>query len=483
MNDLYKELIEYSKTDYYPFHMPGHKRNMKEFDHCEMYQMDITEIDGFDNLHDARGIILEAEKRAATLYQSQKTYFLINGSTCGILAAVHMAVKPGGKILLSRNSHKAAYHAVFLRGLQVEYLYPGWNSEFDIQTGIKARDVEEALSLHPDIEAVFITSPTFDGVVSDVEEIARIAHNHQVPLIVDEAHGAHFGLYNNEPESKRIPLNSIEKGADLVIHSLHKTLPSLTQTALLHVNGNLMKPEQAEKYLGIFETSSPSYLLMASMDRCMDIIEKKGRKLFQDYLEHIQIFMKKVGSLKYIQVAIVAPTEDGTVKDMDPGKFIISVKKTSFSGQQFYDILRIKYHLQLEMAATSYVLAIITIMDKETGFNRLAEALIEEDQLLSGYQEKSFGMQGAMMPPKTAYYTITEADGMKCLEILLKDSIGEVSGEWVSIYPPGIPFLVPGEIIDEATVKEIEKAVILSLPLQGLSHIKNGKINIVSKKK
>lgn len=227
MGELFDKLANYGNSGIYPFHMPGHKRQ-KTVD-FNPYKIDITEIEGFDNLHHAEGVLLEAQKKAEKLYGSEESHFLINGSTAGILSAVSACAKK--TVLIARNCHKAVYHAALIRNLDVYYVYPEIQEEFMLNGGINPADVERSLEEHPEIEAVVITSPTYDGIVSDVKRIAEIAHAYGKPLIVDEAHGAHFGF------SKYFPENSVHLGADIVIHSLHKTLPSYTQTALIHING------------------------------------------------------------------------------------------------------------------------------------------------------------------------------------------------------------------------------------------------------
>ena len=254
---LLEKLEEYSQSDYYPLHMPGHKRNISHFG--DPFRLDITEIDGFDNLHHAEGVLLEAQQRAAALYGAEESFYLINGSTCGILAAISACTKRGGRILMGRNCHKAAYHGVFLNGLKAAYLYPETDFVRGINGAVTPETVRKALrEQHP--EAVFLTSPTYDGVVSDIRSIAEIVHKAGAILIVDEAHGAHFAMSPYFPES------ALSCGADLVINSLHKTMPSLTQTALLHVQGKRVDRERLKMYLGIYQSSSPSYVLMAGMD-------------------------------------------------------------------------------------------------------------------------------------------------------------------------------------------------------------------------
>ena len=256
---LIHRLKRYERSDMYPFHMPGHKRLKGGAEYETWFQngmafpnpfeVDITEIDGFDNLHHAEGILKKSMEWAAGLYGADRTWYLINGSTAGLLSAVCGCVPPGGRILMGRNCHKAAYHGVYLHQLQTSYVYPQSTGEWGIQGGILPEDVEKSLKEQPDIRAVLIVSPTYDGIVSDVKEIARVVHQAGLPLIVDEAHGAHFRY------SEVFPQSALELGADVVIQSVHKTLPSLTQTAVLHMKCNrsdkgfYMDMEAVERYL------------------------------------------------------------------------------------------------------------------------------------------------------------------------------------------------------------------------------------------
>ena len=344
MSKLFEQLKTYADSDYLPMHMPGHKRRMGDLGNP--FFIDITEIGGFDNLHHAEGILLDAQRRAADLYHSEETHYLINGSTAGILSAISGCVSFGGKILLARNSHKSAYHAVMLKGLQAEYLYPQSLNEMGINGPISPEDVENILKKDSDIQAVMITSPTYDGIVSDVRTIAEIVHGYGLPLIVDEAHGAHF------PFSRHFPEDSISCGADVVIHSLHKTLPTLTQTAVLHLNGSLVNRERIRKYLTIYQSSSPSYVLMASIDQCVEWIASHTSAFEQFYKDLIQC-REKFRELKILKLL--------EASGMDESKILISVMNAQISGHELDQILREKYHIELEMACSSYVCAITSI--------------------------------------------------------------------------------------------------------------------------
>lgn len=461
--NLYDKLLQYQSSEMYPFHMPGHKRRKDDF--ANPFLIDITEIEGFDNLHHAEGILKDAQDRAAALYHSEETYFLVNGSTCGILAAVSACTARGGKILMARNCHKATYHAAYLRGLDIEYLYPEKEDIFGINGGIHEDIVEKALEEFQDIQAVMITSPTYDGVVSNVEKIAQIVHRKGIPLIVDEAHGAHFGFHEYFPKS------SVEMGADLVIHSLHKTLPSLTQTALLHVNGNRVDRECLRRFLDIYQTSSPSYVFMAGMDSCVCLLEKRGGELFESLRRNLEVFYKQTESLGCIYLANHGLMGKSGIHDFDRSKLVISARNAGFTGNQLANLLRNRYHLELEMAGGSYGLALTSISDTEEGFLRLSEALKEIDACLENKIEKNTEKSTLTIEDivikNEVWCRIHEALESPGESVLLEKAEGKICREFVYLYPPGIPMLVPGEIISREVLGKIRRLVREGYSVQG----------------
>lgn len=410
--------------------------------------------------------MLDTQKRAAGLYGADSSYLLVNGSTCGILAAVSAAVKKGGKILIARNCHKAVYHAAYLRGLQVRYVYPIIN-EFGIQGIITPESVEQALKEAPETEAVVITSPTYDGMVSDVKKISDIVHSYGIPLIVDEAHGAHFGFHPYFPQT------AVRLGADLVVQSMHKTLPSLTQTAVLHVKTSLVNEQDIRKFLGIYETSSPSYVFLSGMERCIRMIAERGDALFSSYAERLENFYKEAKKLKKIRVL-----ENRTGNDVvsDASKLLITGVELGLDGKRLYDLLLEDYHLQTEMCSGSYVLAMTSFLDSDEGFARLLDALFDIEQRVEeektqffreGREGKDFIERVYRRNPKRM--EIAEAWEAKKNEIPLMGSVGCVAGEFVSLYPPGIPLLVPGEAITEELTESISECFRLGLNVQGVS--------------
>lgn len=454
------KLRDYADTDTYPFHMPGHKRNMAGFENP--YNIDITEITGFDDLHHADGIIKEAQQRAAKLYGADRCYYLVNGSTCGILSAISATTKKGDKIIVGRNCHKSVYHALYLRELQPVYVYPEV-SDYNIQGQIRKEDIQEILEQNTDIKAVIITSPTYDGVVSDVAGIAKLAQEYNIPLIVDEAHGAHFGL------DESMPQNAINLGADCVIVSIHKTLPAFTQTALLLVNEGKADCQKIEDFLDIYETSSPSYILMAGIEKCIRVMAENSKELFAGLNQNLDGFYKKMQALQKLHVLIAEDFKEKAF-EFDRTKILISTENTDITGHQLKEILTDRYQIELEMSCENYALAIATVMDEEDGFRRLAEALIEIDSNCN-IQKTSCSIREIYTKPERKY-EIHEIDNFSKEKVSLQQAEGKISSEYIYFYPPGIPILVPGERINIQNIKEIEKAISQGIEVYGLTENK-----------
>lgn len=547
---LYEKLAAYGASDFYAFHMPGHKRLMGKFENP--FQIDITEIDGFDDLHhpEANGVLTEAQSRAARVFGAEETHFLVNGSTAGILSAISGCTKYGGTLLMARNCHRSAYHGAELRGSKTVYLYPQYIPELGINGAILPEDVENALQKsiiekkqqangkigkdsggdreenqnrnQTAIQAVMIVSPTYDGVCSDVRRIAGICHRYGVPLIVDQAHGAHF------PFSEYFPEDAVRAGADVVIHSVHKTLPSMTQTALLHVQGEIVNRERIRKFLSIYQSSSPSYVLMASIDACVDLIERDGEELFERHTRELRAFRENCRDLKWLYLAGLDSEKDGTwqseaktaefgqTADFDRSKLLISARKANragagLTGEELSRMLREGYHIQMEMSGPDYVVAIAGIADSEEGFRRLAEALhgidldisgkiknksvvrknrnirtksVEktQDRLKTNQTEninekeipdgvKSYTKvsdKSNALPRLESVLTISEAAEAESVSRPLKACEGAVAGIYVYLYPPGIPVLAPGEQVTAELLERIEKWLEAGYDVHGL---------------
>lgn len=464
--EFYKLLEKYGSSNNYPFHMPGHKRNQELMPFPKAGKCDITEIEGFDNLHKPQGIIKEAMDFTAKLCGAEHTYFLVNGSTVGNLAGILASTNKGDSVLLARNCHKSVYNAVFLNELKPLYIYPeNVRDEDGNDCGfcgeVLSEDIEASLKENPEIKMVVITSPTYEGIISDIKKISAIVHKYGKILMVDEAHGAHLGLW------KGFSPSAVTQGADLVVQSPHKTLTAYTQSGVLHLNENRVDREKLEMYLSILQSSSPSYVLMAGLDRCYHLIEDSGEELFLSYNKRLDRFYIEAGKLKRLKVFC---KDSG----FDRSKIIVFCRGTALSGKELGHILREKYSLEAEMCSSDYVLLMTGIGDRQEGFDRLITALgIIDDELndknygterifLKGVPYRKKGRRKAVISPAEAFSREREWVTTDKLE-------GRIAADYLYLYPPGIPIIVPGEIFDRELLEEIKKYQSCGLSVEGLT--------------
>ena len=493
---LIHKLKEYAGSDMYPFHMPGHKRT-GDMGFPDPFTMDITEVDGFDNLHHPEGILKSSMDWAAQVYGADQTYYLVNGSSSGILSAVCGAVPRGGRILVSRNCHKSVYHGICLNQLKASYVYPQEIDGLGIQGGILPSDVDMMLKRYMDTQAVLIVSPTYDGVVSDIKGIAQVVHRAGLPLIVDEAHGAHFRY------GEMFPVSALDLGADVVIQSVHKTMPSLTQTALLHIRNNrpdrgcYADQERIDRYIHMVQSSSPSYVLMASIENSIYQMERMDMEPYRREIMKLRERLKGMGCLRLVDTDIIGQYG---IHDLDVSKIVVSTRKSSLTGADLDRVLRREYHLEMEMCGADYVTAITTPMDRDEGLRRLGDALMEIDNS-TGYcnHEEDMGRRGSGDALKTmdsinltksrissvysmrsdTAMTIADAMDGKHRKVRLEDCAGSISGEFIYIYPPGIPIIVPGEQITGLFTRNVRRYMEQGLNLHGLCGENNETISVV----
>ena len=459
MGKLEEKLENYFNENYLPMHMPGHKRNINLLGEKLPYKIDITEIDGFDDLHHATGMIKDIEEKAKRLYGSKRSFLLVNGSTCGILAGIRAMTKYGDKVLVARNSHKSVYNAIEINNLNPIYLLPKID-KYGIDKNIDINDIKEKLENNKDIKLVIITSPTYEGVISDIKKVVEISHKYNVPVLVDEAHGAHLKFINKLSENE-----AINAGADIVIQSLHKTLPALTGTAVLHIQGEYVKKENIERELSIFETSSPSYILISSIEECLDIVKDKGEELFKNYEENLKYFYKETKKLKKLKILGNKILEEKTNNEdeyYDFGKIVVLTNNCKITGKELSDILRTDYKIELEMSSINYALAMTSICDTKENFDRLLQALIEIDEKLEKEKvkivkeiEKTRKIE-IKLPKKEI--GILDAINNENIEFLDYNKLeGRISKEYIWVYPPGIPLITPGEEISIETIDKIKE--------------------------
>lgn len=446
---LANKLKQYAEAGIYPFHMPGHKRNAPEelsalLEHP--FSWDVTEVEGTDNLHHPEGIIRDAMDHAASLYHTRRTFFLVNGSTCGILAAFRSCLKPGEEVLIAQNAHISAWHATDLAGAKPVLLCPPVLAPYGFAGSVRPEDVKRALAAHTGVRAVFVTSPTYEGVLSDIAAIAEEAHRAGAVLIVDEAHGAHLNFLPARYRQDLRLCSAVEQGADLVIQSLHKTLPALTQTALLHVCTDRIDAAEVAGNLAVFETSSPSYVLLASADACIRWMESDGKMQMETYLSALSGCREALAGVPAFLLWRPGKqeTENGSVYAYDPGRLVLGFPgKPCPGGPAAADYLRKEFRIETEMAAADYVILITGLCDTKEGFARLVRAV---------RGTAAAAAQGLLCAPSWRSPHFPEGPAK----------------DYVFLYPPGIPVVFPGQTPDADTKKKITEAVRQGCRIVGL---------------
>ena len=406
----------------YPFHMPGHKRQKRWTE--GLFELDVTEITGTDNLHAPEGIIARAQTEASTLYKTVSTIFLTGGSTCGILSAISAVTRVGDPIVVARNCHKSVYNACLINHLEPHFVYPTLKPRPGCYGEVLASHISQAMD-QSGARVVVITSPTYEGILSDVKTIAAAVHKRGGILIVDSAHGAHLSFSDDLPKSAE------ELGADIVIESAHKTLPCLTGAALLHICSHRVSYTDIMNRLGIFETSSPPYPILCSIHRALTAI--KTEDLFTPYIKRLNNFYKKAQDLSHLYLYRSA--------DFDSGKLVIACDRANITGFELKRLLLEKYQIETEMAMPSYTLAMTSIADTDEGFDRLLEALFKIDATLT-----SDGHPPLITPPRAERRYPLCFSGKTALA-KRGEHIGKISAEFVYAYPPGSPIIAPGEVI------------------------------------
>ncbi len=456
MKTLIDQLEENNRI---PMHMPGHKRNVLLSPYLEKLSasLDITEINGFDDLHNPEGILKESMEKAAKMRGVKKAFYLINGATGGILAAISAVLKSGDSVICARNCHKSVYNALELCGAIPVFVNPPIDERTGICGSISPCDVEEKLKENPKL--VILTSPTYEGVVSDVKKICDIAHKRGIPVLVDAAHGAHFGFGCGFPNS------ASSCGADIVVESLHKTLPSLTQTAICYVSGDLVCEDELAEKLSIFQTSSPSYVLMASIDGCINLLKEKGDELFKNWECNLNEFYKKAKKLKNVRIL----ENEERFFDLDKSKIVMLTE----DGKKLIKLLR-DAGVECEMAMPGYVVAMTGMGDTKENLDLFFDALCVADKMVECRDTKIPNICSAKKVMPVGEARSEETEYVDCLK-----GIGRISAEYVWAYPPGVPIIIPGEKISEEIAGVLIEYEEFGFELRGNKKRKTGKILVI----
>ena len=444
---IFTALKKYVDSKPTSFYMPGHKHGRgfpQEFiDYIP--QIDVTEIPGTDNLHFPESIIKEAQDLTAELFGAKHSFFTINGSSCGIMATIMCLCKHGDKLVVGRNCHKSVIAALTLAGAIPVYISPEYNEEFGISAHITPEAIEKALLDNPDSKGVLITSPNFYGVCSDIREISKVCHKYKLPLIVDEAHGPHLKFHEKLPES------AMEGGADICIQSAHKTLLALTQASFLHVNSEFINLTKLKHYLVMLQSTSPSYILMASLDIARHIVAEKGERLLGELLENIDLLKEKMQKLSKLSIA----DEKTDVFNFDPTRIVVHTRKLGITGFELDRLLRTRFNVQPELCDLYNVVFITTMDNNKEDFEALFNALSVIHEENKNRDELPLKNMRLDVIPEQVYLP-AKAFSLASKRVALSEAEGRISTAAVVPYPPGIPVLCPGEKISKHSVEYIE---------------------------
>lgn len=450
--DTLRHIVAEKRTS---FHMPGHKSGRLLFDEVDnLLELDITEIPGADNLHDASGPILETEQAIASFYGASESKILIGGSTAGILSMILGTTEPGDRIMLNRNAHKSIYNAIELNGLEPVYIYPKIDDHLGIPVGLNRSDVEKWVK---SVKICVLTYPTYEGLCYPIEEIIECCHDHGVPVLVDEAHGAHLPLDEQGPKS------SLFYGADVVVQSFHKTLPAMTQTACLHFSKQCgLTPHQVARvnwHLSALQTSSPSYVLMASVDHMLTIIENEGKDRMRRLKLDLVRFHASVEGLRTVKFHTFDRMDFTKIILMIPSDFY---QKDVWDGRTLAKRLLEDFGIQAEYESKTIVLMMTSICTTAEDLEKLSNALVKIDSQNATLFDRAPSPE-ALPCYSHIYGRIAEGEiyvmdarhavNMNPEEVDVALSVGRVSAQYVIPYPPGIPVLVPGERILAETIK------------------------------
>ncbi|HWQ78843.1 MAG TPA: aminotransferase class V-fold PLP-dependent enzyme [Anaerovoracaceae bacterium] len=442
-------ITDYLKKDAVSFHMPGHKgshlyRRFGYHDFLDrVMDYDITEIAGADNLFQTEGIIKGVQEHYARLYDCKKSYILINGSSGGNIAAILASVRRGKQLIMARNCHKSVFNALTLGGIRPVYAYPEMIEEFGISGAVSPAEIERLIKKNPDAEAVLITSPNYYGICSDIMAIAETAHRHGKTLIVDEAHGAHLHF------SDELPLSAIQSGADLVISSTHKTLASFTQSAALHYNTDLVDHYLLEDKLQCIQSTSPSYILMTSMDIAADILERHRHELMKEWTGNLAEFYDKISGIPGVRTM-------GKMQGLDWTKINLSLGELGITGAQLDKILLNDYNIYIELFTGDWIMAMTGIGNTKEDYDRFADALedVSRKARESGLEiHRTEHKAEPLIPPKQA--ELFDIPAVK-KRVTLADSEGMICAASIIPYPPGIPLICPGERIETDAIAYIQ---------------------------
>ena len=476
---LCEAVFNYEKAKVYPLHTPGHKggRGLEKSLLAALGKraaaIDVSLMSELDDIHCPEGCLREAQELAAQVYGSDRCFFAVNGTTVAIHAMLMGALKPGEKVLVPRNAHRAVAGALVLGGLEAVFLPPEYDDFFGINTQITPEAVEQALAADSDIKAVLVTSPNYYGLAADLKAIAEIAHSRGAVLLVDEAHGAHLGF------SEALPPSALQCGADACAQSTHKTLGALTQCSMLHVKGQRIDQKKIASAMSLLTTTSPNYLLMASLDAARAQLAAGGAEMAEAALvvaEKLRYSLHDIGGLEVLDASILERSE---VAGFDGTKVTVNVAGLGITGIEAGDILR-ENGLAVELVDRNNVLFLLTYADDNEEIESIINKITDIFYMIKKQNKPPLALSNNCRMPvaqqilsaRQAFYADTEA-------IAFSEAVGRICTEQISFYPPGIPVIIPGELVSKEILTYCQSMLALGLPVSGPQDGSLRKIQVV----
>lgn len=468
---LLEALLACAIGDNVPFYVPGHKKGkgtpqelIDQWGNC-LFQSDLTELPELDNLFVPKDVILAAQQLASEAFGADQTWFLINGTTCGIVAAIIATCHSGEKIILPRNVHKSAISGLIISGAIPIFINPEYDPVLDIAHSITPQSVADALQQHPDAKAVLMVYPTYYGVCGNVDAIAKITHQYNIPLLVDEAHGAHFNFH------PQLPISALASGADLTIQSTHKVLGAMTQASMLHIKGNRIDKDRISQALTLVQSTSPSYILLSSLDAARRQIALQGKPLISESLRLADMAIAQINQIPGLSVLGREKSKltDGFF-DLDLTRLTVTVANLGLTGDEADDILHQKLGITAELTSLKNITFVITWGNTETDMERLVQAFTT----LANHHRRSeispsFTRETLLPPvsspsisPRDAFFAPTEI-------VPIDLAVHRLCAELVCPYPPGIPVLMPGEGISENAIAYLKLVLNSGVAIVGCS--------------
>ncbi len=471
---IYEALLRHKKNRVVQLDVPGHKggrgnKELRDFLGKDCLKVDVNSMKPLDNLCHPTGVIRQAEILAAEAFGAGSAFFIVNGTTASVQAMIMASCKRGEKVIMPRNVHRSAINALVVCGAVPVYVNPGVNKRLGIPLGMKLEDVRRAIEENPDAKAVLVNNPTYYGICSDLRSIVKLAHEHNMLVLVDEAHGTHFYFGDD------LPVSAMEAGADMAAVSIHKTGGSLTQSSFL-LCADSVHAGYVRQVINLTQTTSASYLLLSSLDLARKNLSLNGRQMYKKTVEYADYAREEINKLGGYYAFGRELVNGNDVFAFDSTKLSIHTRDVGLAGIEVYDLLRDEYGIQIEFGDIGNILAIVSAGDRALEIERFISSLSDIKRLYSkdkaGMLDHEYIDPVVKLLPQDAFY----ADKR---QVPINESEGEICGEFVMCYPPGIPILAPGEMITRDILEYIAYAKEKGCVLTGTEDMRIENINIV----